>query len=59
MASAVIGVEGPLTYYMEIIRGILINGVGLAVLGTEISALAVISAVTLVVSSLGFSKKLG
>ncbi len=49
----------PLTYYMEIVRGILIKGVGYAVLSAETAALAAITVLTLLLSSLGLLRKLG
>jgi ABC-2 type transport system permease protein len=48
----------PLRYYLEIIRSILLKGVGAASLTEEIVALAVMGAITLVVAALRFRKRL-
>jgi ABC-2 type transport system permease protein len=48
----------PLTYFMTIVRGILIKGVGFAVLKPDLIALTAISLATSVLSSFGLSKKL-
>ena len=49
----------PLTHFLRIIRGIVLKGATLADLGPEIGALALITGVLVLLSSLRFRKKLG
>jgi len=49
----------PLRYYLEIVRGIFLKGVGLNVLWPQISALFVIGISVISLSSLRFHKRLG
>ena len=49
----------PLTHFNRIIRGIVLKGATIADLGPEIGALAVITGVLVLLSSLRFRKKLG
>jgi ABC-2 type transport system permease protein len=49
----------PLRYYLEIVRGIFLKGVGLNVLWPQISALLVIGISVVSLSSLRFHKRLG
>jgi len=49
----------PLRYYLEIVRGIFLKGVGLNVLWPQISALLVIGIIVVSLSSLRFHKRLG
>ncbi len=48
----------PMRYFMEITRGIFLKGVGLEVLWPQVGALALLGAVTLVLSTLRFHKRL-
>lgn len=48
----------PLTYFLTVVRGIVIKGVGVEALGRQIIALAVFSAVLLFVASRRFHKRL-
>ncbi|PWB79997.1 MAG: ABC transporter permease [Candidatus Methylomirabilota bacterium] len=49
----------PLTYYVEIIRGIMLKGIGISYLWTHLLVLAVIGVVLIAASILRFHKKLG
>ena len=57
--AQVLGQVLPLTHFLRIIRGIVLKGATVADLGPEIGALAVITAVLVLLSSLRFRKKLG
>jgi ABC-2 type transport system permease protein len=48
----------PLRYYLEIIRGIFLKGIGIAILWPKIAALLVIGLFVITVSSLRFRKRL-
>lgn len=48
----------PLTYYLDIIRGIVLKGIGFSYLIGQVSSLLVFSLVLLTVSTLKFSKKI-
>lgn len=48
----------PLTFYLEIIRGILLKGVGLSYLWTQIGALVLFTTVVLTISVVKFKKRL-
>jgi ABC-2 type transport system permease protein len=48
----------PLRYYLEIIRSILLKGVGAASLTQEIVALAILGALTVTGAALRFRKRL-
>jgi len=48
----------PLTYYLQILRGIILKGIGLSMLWTEILALTVFISVMLTVSIKKFQKKI-
>ncbi|MBP2653972.1 MAG: hypothetical protein H6Q73_1541 [Firmicutes bacterium] len=48
----------PLTFYLQILRGIILKGVGLSVLWTQILALVVFIAIVLTISIKKFQKKL-
>lgn len=54
-----IGYFIPLTYYLDIIRGIVLKGIGFSYLIGQVSALLVFSVFLLVVSTLKFKKKIG
>ncbi|MCR4441951.1 MAG: ABC transporter permease [Peptococcaceae bacterium] len=54
-----IGALIPLTYYLDIIRGIVLKGIGLGYLVGQVSCLLVFSVVLLTVSTLKFKKKVG
>ncbi|MDE2180034.1 MAG: ABC transporter permease [candidate division NC10 bacterium] len=49
----------PLTYYVEIIRGIMLKGIGISYLWTHLLVLAAIGVVLITASILRFHKKLG
>lgn len=49
----------PLTHYLEIIRGIMLKGVGIEILSHRALALAGLAAVTLTVATLRFRRSLG
>jgi ABC-2 type transport system permease protein len=49
----------PLTYYLEILRGIILKGIGLAYLWTQLLVLTGIGIVLISASILRFRKKLG
>lgn len=49
----------PLRYYLEILRGIFLKGVGLSILWPQILALLVIGVIAISLSSLRFHKRLG
>ncbi|MFN8556795.1 MAG: ABC transporter permease [Dehalococcoidia bacterium] len=51
-----IGLAIPMTYYLHIIRGIMLKGVGMHVLWPEFAALCLFSLVTLVVAAARFRK---
>jgi ABC-2 type transport system permease protein len=57
--AQVLGECLPLTHFLRIIRGIVLKGATIADLGPEIGALAAITAVLVLLSSLRFRKKLG
>lgn len=48
----------PLTYYLDIIRGIILKGIGFSYLVGQVSALLIFSLVLLTVSTLKFKKKI-
>ncbi len=48
----------PLTFYLQILRGIILKGVGMSVLWTQILALTVFIAVTLAIAIKKFQKKI-
>ena len=48
----------PLTYYLDIIRGIILKGIGFQYLVGQVTALLVFSIVLLIVSTLKFKKKI-
>lgn len=48
----------PLTYFLAVVRGIVIKGVGVPALTTQISALAIFGVVLIVLASLRFRKRL-
>ena len=48
----------PVRYYLEIIRSVLLKGIGAASLGQEIAALAVFGVVTMTAAALRFRKRL-
>ncbi len=48
----------PLTYYLDIIRGIVLKGIGFQYLIGQVSALLIFSLVFLVISTLKFSKRI-
>jgi ABC-2 type transport system permease protein len=49
----------PLTYYLDIIRGIVLKGIGFQYLVGQVTALLVFSVLFLVISTLKFQKKIG
>lgn len=49
----------PLTYYVEIVRGIMLKGIGISYLWTHLLVLTVIGVVLITASILRFHKKLG
>jgi ABC-2 type transport system permease protein len=49
----------PLTYYVEIVRGIMLKGIGISYLWTHLLVLTVIGTVLITTSILRFHKKLG
>lgn len=49
----------PLTYYVEIIRGIILKGIGISYLWTHLLVLTTIGAILITTSILRFHKKLG
>lgn len=49
----------PLTYYLDIIRGIVLKGIGFSYLVGQVVTLLVFSVVFLTISSLKFKKKIG
>lgn len=53
-----IGYLIPLTYYLDIIRGIVLKGIGFSYLVGQVASLLVFSVVLLTVSTLKFSKKI-
>ena len=57
--AQVLGECLPLTHFLRIIRGVVLKGATIADLGPEIGALAAITAVLVLLSSLRFRKKLG
>jgi ABC-2 type transport system permease protein len=54
-----IGYLVPLTYFLRILRGIILKGVGLEILWVEVLPLAVLGVLVLTVSTLRFRKQLG
>jgi ABC-2 type transport system permease protein len=48
----------PLTYYLQILRGIILKGIGLSMLWTEVLALIVFITVMLIISIRKFQKKI-
>lgn len=54
-----IGYLVPLTYFLRILRGIILKGVGLDILWMEVLPLAVLGVLVLTVSTLRFRKQLG
>jgi ABC-2 type transport system permease protein len=48
----------PLTYYLDIIRGIMLKGIGFPYLVGQVSSLLIFSVVLLVISTLKFKKKI-
>jgi ABC-2 type transport system permease protein len=48
----------PLTYFVRISRGIIMKGVGVAFLWSDVIALAVYSLVVMVAAALNFKKRL-
>jgi len=54
-----IGAMIPLTYYLDIIRGIVLKGIGFGYLVGQVSCLLVFSVVLLTISTLKFKKKVG
>lgn len=48
----------PLTYYLDIIRGIVLKGIGFQYLVGQVAALLVFSIITLTISTLKFKKKI-
>jgi ABC-2 type transport system permease protein len=49
----------PLTYYVEIFRGIILKGIGISYLWTHLLVLTAIGAILITTSILRFHKKLG
>lgn len=49
----------PLTYYLDIIRGIILKGIGFSYLVGQVTSLLVFSVVLLTVSTLKFKKRIG
>jgi ABC-2 type transport system permease protein len=49
----------PLTYYVEIVRGIMLKGIGISYLWTHLLVLTAIGTVLITTSILRFHKKLG
>jgi ABC-2 type transport system permease protein len=49
----------PATHYLEVLRGIILRGAGIAVLWDEVAALAGLGVFSLVLSALRFKKRLG
>jgi ABC-2 type transport system permease protein len=52
-----IGYAIPLTYFLEILRGIVLRGAGLAELWPSVTALAVLGVLLLTVASVRFSHR--
>jgi len=48
----------PLSYFLTVVRGIVIKGVGVPALGSQIVALAIFGAVLIVLASMRFRKRL-
>lgn len=53
-----LGYVMPLTFYLEIIRGILLKGVGISYLWTQVGALVLFTAIVLTISVVKFKKRL-
>ena len=49
----------PLTYYLQILRGIILKGIGMSYLWTQLLVLTAIGIVLISASILRFRKKLG
>jgi ABC-2 type transport system permease protein len=48
----------PMRYYMEVVRGIFLKGVGIEILWPQILALAVLGTTILAISAMRFRKRL-
>ena len=57
-SRAVLDVSDPVRYFMEIVRGIFLKGVGVEVLWPQMVALAVFGTAILTLSALRFRKRL-
>lgn len=55
----IITYANPLRYFIEIVRGIFLKGVGIETLWPQLLALAIIGSAALLLSSLRFTKKIG
>jgi ABC-2 type transport system permease protein len=54
-----IGLLLPMTYYLQILRGIILKGVGIQVLWTSVVPLAVLSFAVFALSAQRFQKRIG
>lgn len=48
----------PITYFLEIVRGIILKGIGIGYLAGQVVSLIVFSVVFIVISTLKFKKKI-